>query len=463
MAVRLRVLATLLVAGSLSAAVGPSAPTDSWPAQFRTAGGSLVVVYQPQVETFRDDEISGHTAVAVTKDATTRFGVVSFTGRISVDRDTRMVSILDVRVDRVRFPGITLEREEKFAALLQYEIPHWQLTVSYDRLLENLRIAEKERKCAEEIRNEPPRIVFREEPAVLVTIDGEPQLRDVESAPLKVVVNTPFFIVLDAESRHYFLSGGDHWWYRADDPRGPWQPVAAPPLRVAALAKSGDHPADGTESASPPIVLVATEPTELIVSEGKTSFQPVDGLDFLWMSTTESNVLLDLPSREYYVLLSGRWFKSRSLMEDGWTFVPPGALPNAFSRIPADSEIGRVRASVPGTAEAEDAALDAQIPQIARIQRSQSRLEVRYDGEPKFAPIEGTDMEYAVNASTAVLEIRGRYYACDDAVWFIADSPWGPWRLADSIPRDELDQIPPSSPVYSVKFVDIYASGPETV
>ena len=74
----------------------------------------------------------------------------------------------------------------------------------------------------------------------------------------------------------------------------------------------------------------------------------------------------------------------------------------------------------------------------------------------------GTSMEYAVNTPYAVLRVDGRYYACDDAVWYIAASPYGPWRVAVTIPR-EIYTIPPSSPLYYVRYVYIYGYTPEIV
>ena len=68
---------------------------------------------------------------------------------------------------------------------------------------------------------------------------------------------------------------------------------------------------------------------------------------------------------------------------------------------------------------------------------------MEYDGKPKFEPITGTDMQYAVNSATQVLWIDGRYYAVDDGVWFTSDSEDGPWTLADSIPP-EKDQRDPA-------------------
>jgi hypothetical protein len=170
---------------------------------------------------------------------------------------------------------------------------------------------------------------------------------------------------------------------------------------------------------------------------------------------------MDIASQRYFVILSGRWFGSTSL--DGpWSFVPGHELPADFSQIPPESEMRHLRVSVPGTDEANEAVMDNQIPQTSAISRSETKLDVTYDGDPQFEPIEGTDMEYAVNTSYQVIRVGREYYACHQAVWFVADSPTGPWTVADEIP-DEIYTIPPESPVYNVKYVQVYESTPEVV
>jgi hypothetical protein len=467
-------LLLVLAAGIARAA---TVTPDPWPREFTTPKGNRAVMYQPQIETFKGDTITGRAAVSVAKkgEKTQKFGVIFFAANVSVDRDDRSVEILRLKVNRVRFPNITPEKEKTFAGIVEAEVPTWNLVMSYDRVLESVKVAEREKKSAQGLKNDPPKILFAREPTVLVTLDGEPQLREVEGAPFKLVVNTPLFMVLDTRSKRYYLSGGKKWWYEAPDAKGPWRPIGGPPADIADLAakaaeaqKKDDADApdeDGTETANPPKIVVAMEPTELIVSEGKPSYKPVSGAsaDLLSMDNSESDVLLDVPSQQYYVLLSGRWFRSKSLEGGAWSYVSPDALPKAFSKIAPEADVGDVRASVPGTDEAEDAVLDAQIPQTTAVKRAEARLDVQYDGEPKFVSIEGTSTEYALNTPTSVLRIRGRYYACDNAVWYVADSPSGPWLLADSIPTDDLEQIPPSAPVYNVKYVHIYDSTPDEV
>ena len=228
-------LLLVLFAGvARAAAITP----DPWPREFTTPKGNTAVMYQPQFETFKGDTISGRAAISVTKkgETTPKFGVIFFTASVSVDRDDRSVEIRRIKVNRVRFPNITPEKEKKFAGIVEAEFPKWNLVISYDRALENVKVAEREKKSAQGLKHDPPKVLFAEEPTVLVTLDGEPQLRDVEGAPLKLVVNTALFMVLDTRNNRYYLSGGKRWWYEAPDAKGPWRSIGGPPGDIADLA-----------------------------------------------------------------------------------------------------------------------------------------------------------------------------------------------------------------------------------
>src|SRR5882672_8816430 len=97
--------------------------------------------------------------------------------------------------------------------------------------------------------------------------------------------------------------------------------------------------------------------------------------------------------------------------------------------------------------------LDAHVPQTAAIERSRATLEVKYDGDPKFKKIEGTSIDYATNTGSQVLRIDKKYYACDKGVWFVSEKATGPWTVADKIPTEEIQKIPPSSPLYNTTYV----------
>jgi len=85
----------------------------------------------------------------------------------------------------------------------------------------------------------------------------------------------------------------------------------------------------------------------------------------------------------------------------------------------------------------------AQAPHKAEVNRSAVTVEVKYSGDPQFQPIENTGVAYAVNTPADVFLVQNKYYCCQQAVWFVAPGPTGPWAVADTIPAS-IYTIPPS-------------------
>ena len=125
-------------------------------------------------------------------------------------------------------------------------------------------------------------------------------------------------------------------------------------------------------------------------------------------------------------------------------------LPPDFAQIPSDSPASVVLASVPGTEEAKDAVLLAQIPTTMTVNpaTAAANVKVSYGGDPHFEPITGTSLAYATNTQDKVIKVGDVYYLCLQGVWFMSTTPQGPWTVASSVPQ-VIYTIPPSSPVYS--------------
>ncbi|HET7498192.1 MAG TPA: carbohydrate-binding family V/XII [Candidatus Eisenbacteria bacterium] len=452
---RFALVALLAAAPSLAAA----ADLD-WPRQFDTPSGSFVI-YQPQPEDLQGDELTGRAAFSLKKtDGTERtYGVLWYTERISIDRDSSTVSARSLDVTKVRLPGITPEEASRYESLVESQARGWDLSLSVEELQAGLAAAEKERASVDDIDNTPPKILFHDRRAILVVYDGDPLLEPIQGSSLQRVVNTPYAVVLDPRSHTYYLNGGN-LWYRAKDPLGPWTDISNPPAAVRAVVPPDTLSSDVVEG-PPPEVLTATEPTELIATDGPPEYASLVQDELLYVTNTESDVVLEVETQDLYVLISGRWFRAPST--DGpWTFVRGDELPASFKRVPPDSPKGNILASVAGTDLAEDAMADAEIPQTSAIRRDDQSLQVTYDGDPDFEPIEGTELEYAVNTDAEVILADGRYYACDQGVWYIADDPDGPWSVSDTRPLG-LEEIPPSCPVYDVRYVYVYEATPEVV
>jgi hypothetical protein len=186
-------------------------------------------------------------------------------------------------------------------------------------------------------------------------------------------------------------------------------------------------------------------------------------MDLLYMDNSDSNAFLELSTQKYYVLLSGRWYRSEGVLGNlQWEHVPNDKLPDPFGDIPEDSVNAGVLAQVAGTTQAREAVLDNTIPQTAAINREDASFSVAYDGTPEFAPIEDINVEYAQNTSDAVFRYGNLYYACDDGVWYVANSATGPWSVATEIP-DAIYKIPASNPHHNVTYVRVYDVTPQVV
>jgi hypothetical protein len=188
----------------------------------------------------------------------------------------------------------------------------------------------------------------------------------------------------------------------------------------------------------------------------------VQNTSLLYATNTGKSLFLDINSQQYYLLASGRWFSTKDPKSGGWTFVPSDKLPASFTSIPEGSKRDDVLAHISGTDAAREAARDASIPQTAQVDRRSATANVTYQGAPAFEQISGTDVYYARNASTNVLRIKGRYYVCDNAVWFEGDTPDGPWTVSTAVPG-EVNTIPPSNQMYNLRYVYIYDHTPDVV
>ena len=446
------------------------AAQDPWPKRFEHPKGT-VVMYQPQLEDFKDDILTARAAVSVKKKEWKNpvFGAVWLSGQVSTDRDTRMATIDQVKVTDAKFPEAKPEQLEKLKTFLNTEMQGWSIPISLDRLLAALEVVEKAQGEDQGLKNEPPRIIFVPHPAVLVPLDGEPKLLPLPKSSLLRVANTPFLMLYEPSAKTYYLKGGADW-LAAADLKGPWKDVEKLPEAIKSLEAEAAKAAKGKGAAKQveaqagkmPEVIVSTEPAELLATDGEPQYTPIKDTNLLYVSNTESNIFMDTATQEHLALISGRWFKTKSLAGGPWTYVAPNQLPADFAKIPENSVKGFVLVNVAGSPPAKEAVLENAIPQTATIDRNKATTKVEYAGEPKFEKIADTDLEYAVNTGTAVFKEGTKYYAVDQGVWYEAGSPNGPWQVSVNPPK-QVEKIPPSNPRYNAKYVKVYEATDDTV
>lgn len=448
-----------------------SASVDAgWPRQV-TSGSTSFTVYQPQIDSWQDDRLALRVAVAATEPGQTdpEYGVVWLTARTEVDKDSRMVSLLELTVTRASFPGAPAESDD-WKGRLQAVLPAECSSIALDRLESAL--AERRelmQGAATALRNDPPEIIFSSTPAVLVLIDGTPVLRPAGSG-IQRVINTRVLLLKTEDAFYLHLFDG---WMRATTLTGSWSVASRVPGSLTTVLNSevADNevdllegtPADSTQPAptlsatTAPAVLIRTAPAELIVTDGAPDYLPVDSTALLYVENTTGRVFKSTADNDTYVLASGRWFRSKST-QGPWTFVQASKLPADFARIPDWSPLENVKASVPGTTQAREAMIANSIPQTATVDRKGTTLDPApvIDGDPQYRPIPSTSLHYVLNASLPIIQTGpDAFYTVQNGVWFVARATRGPWLVAASVPA-EIYSIPPSSPLYYVTFVRVY-------
>ena len=309
------------------------------------------------------------------------------------------------------------------------------------------------------LKNDPPQIFVSYRPAILLEVDGQPVRTPIENTQLEYVLNTHWRLFFDkspirlfspvraavvaferppralvighnATQRNATLPGQAQW----EDLKDVIPPAATGPNAVI------------------PQVFYSEKPAEVILFDGQPSFAQIAGTQLKYAENASSYVFLYAPTKHFYYLTAGRWFAASSL-NGPWTFATP-TLPKDFANIPADSPVGDVLASVPGTGEAKDTVLLAQVPitMVVDPTAAAAQAKVAYSGDPQFKPIEGTSLSYAANTPDKVIKVGDVYYLCLQGVWFLSSTPQGPWHIASSVPQ-VIYTIPPSSPVYNVTYV----------
>ncbi len=450
----------LLLIGCIS--LNGMAQTDitqdiGWPRTVSDDKGTLVY-YQPQVDKWDDyKKMTGRVAFSLTPAGKQEvLGVASFTSDTKTDKDARTTYLHKIDYTDVRFPSLDAKSADAMKKLFLDLVPKSSETFSIDRIMADLNNNGQAKAQTVQTKNDPPKIFYSTSPAILVIVDGDPVLSPIDKTDIQFVVNTNWDLFFEKSTKNYFLLVNDVW-LTATKLHGPWTQTQTLPKDMSALP-AGQNFDDVKKQVPPhaatdvPTVFYSNVPAELILTEGTPVYTKISGTGLLYISNSDDDIFVDEAQDQIYVLFSGRWFRSKSF-NGPWTYAGNN-LPADFAKIPEDSPKGHVLASVPGTIQASDAVMLAQIPTTVVVNRAEAeaKAKVAYDGDPKFAPIQGTTMEYATNTQDKVIKVGDLYYLCFQAVWFMSTSPNGPWKTADSVPQ-EIYTIPPSSPVYNVTYV----------
>jgi hypothetical protein len=394
-------------------------------------------------------------------------------GTVRLESDTqvsvadRLVRFQPLKITDANFASLQKDAVREITTKIEQAIPVDERVIALDRVLANLDKSQIVPKNVEGIKADPPTIFFSTTPAVIMNIDGEPIWSPIKENDLKYAVNTNWDLFQHVPTNTYYLRNAKSW-LTSRDVKGPWTATVTLPSSFSKLPPDenwkdvkANLPSKAAKPAAAPKVFVSFTPAELILLKGAPAYTAVAGTGLLWVSNTESDVFRMGKTGPVYYLVAGRWFSAPDFTGP-WTFATP-SLPADFKKIPLEHPRSRVLASVPGTDEAAEAVLVAQIPQTARVSRKEVKApDVAFQGDPKFEPIEQTTVQRAVNTDKDVFKVGDSYYMCYNGVWFVGKTASGPWEVAASVP-EAIYKIPVSSPANHVTYVTIEDSDDEWV
>lgn len=200
-------------------------------------------------------------------------------------------------------------------------------TISLDRLEAELD-ADNDLVEGVDVKNDPPKVIIASKPSLQVLIDGMPQMHEVLGTKLLRVINTRSIILYEADKQIYFLRVQD-WWLQAKKLEATWEYVKKLPddMKKAEEYIVSQNQVQNPEGkqfkeqpslketgkrAEIPVMYVVFEPAELIETKSEPKYSLIPGTGLEYVIDASGNIFRS--GAEYYILISGRWFKGGDVL-----------------------------------------------------------------------------------------------------------------------------------------------------
>ena len=460
----------LLVVFTSLMAISIGKAQTTWPQKLYTTEGTKITVYQPQSEDLKGNILTGRAAISVmgANSSDPVFGVCWFKAVLLNNNNSKVAEVTTIEIKQLKIPDSTHQfQSDDIIATLQSQLP--TKNIKFDVTELNKSVKQEQKNSNPTLNNNAPYIIYRTKPSTLVVLDGAPKFELDTKFNMERIINTPSLIVRNPQDNLlYFYRGGI--WYSAADISSKWSFVKYLPMNIQKVddlihesTTAGDLKNDYNfnKATTPSDIIVSTSPAELIQTEGEVTYQSIEETNLLYADNSLDDIFKDVNSQQNFILVSGRWYSANSL-NGPWTYVPANQLPQDFAKIPEGSEKDGVLTHVAGTDAANEAVMNAQIPQTAKVDRRTATCNVSYEGDPSFTPINGTSLMVAENSSITVLKSGRKYYAVDNGIWFVSQSAYGPWTVSTDRPYD-VDNIPADNIAYNTRYVYVYDVDPDYV
>ena len=443
----------------------PAAPKSLWPQEI-TSNGKTYRIFQPAVT-----GLDGARAYLLTQVSMDAGGGRTVIGQAKLQCEVMAADVPgEVELNRFTVNEFTVDGKpapQADATALSQALYLVALTSTRTNLLQGMQLVNARGASTPGLDGTPPRIVVTQTPTVGLATTGAPVLAPLGDSGWQRATNTPFVLAKGPSGDWWTRLGGQ--WMSSSAWDRPFAAGAAPPQEL--VAAIGKTPGPGGAIAATPAPGKAPErkPASALVTPGNTVLVSIDGAPQLEQLgngvqrvRNTNSVLLTEDGSSYYLLASGRWFETDNLQGGAWSRMEPSDVPASFRNIPKARKFDHVRAAVPGTPEANEAALAAREIRTVTLERAGAQPKVSMGPGGAWVETGAAGVKWMPTASQPLLECGGKAYCCDSGAWFVAPGAQGPWTLCDSVPS-AIYGVPPSCPVYSCTYVWVFGSTPDSV
>ena len=232
----MRLLLRLIRVAAMACCAGlgmPATADSSWP-QTVGAGDRSFVVYAPQFNSYGGDMVGLTHAVTRMRNGAASVspadvGVMTVSAQAASAADDGELEIASFQVDSLAFAGVGAAQDDIDA--IQQAIANRAFCITRRALVHDMQIENSRAAGTPGLGDFVPNFHVERQRAMLITIDGEPQFKDLADTNWRQVINTPF-LVLQAQDGSFVIRLGDgHWMGSMQFAQG-YSSVAAPPAAV---------------------------------------------------------------------------------------------------------------------------------------------------------------------------------------------------------------------------------------
>ncbi|HMC85650.1 MAG TPA: hypothetical protein VKI61_08990, partial [Chitinophagaceae bacterium] len=162
----------LILVLASSACSGQAA--QQWPKAI-SSDGYTIKIYQPQVESLDGNTLKTRGAFSILSPGKEDpvFGAVWATSTLLTDRDKRTAVLDNIKINEIKFAGDSnAANVTKLKALLEKEIPKWDMVLSLDQLEASIEGNGNNGSTeSNALSTNPPKIIYTKKPSTLVLIE----------------------------------------------------------------------------------------------------------------------------------------------------------------------------------------------------------------------------------------------------------------------------------------------------